>query len=315
MPKFGFVILHYNALDMTKECIGNILNLFNNKDIIIVIVDNASPNGSGKALKHFYSEQQKIRVILHHKNDGFARGNNIGFNYLKNNYNIDFMIVMNNDVIIKQADFLNKIERIYNKHNFGVLGPDIYAPKLLRHQNPLDKWLTDINTCENFIHNYKKMLRRDTLNHYRNKLLHYTVYWWAKPLLHILMPQKYNQLIKTKKVKPQRPDKSQIYEQNNIEDCMLQGSCLIFSKEFIQKRQYAFYPDTFLYYEEHILCLQCRHEKLKMLYSPEIKVVHNCYISTEETFSEREAYRLYWRENIKSIKEYIKLYKQYNINA
>ena len=45
---FAFVILHYVAFDMTTECVDNLLNRFGNDNILIVIVDNSSPNSSGK---------------------------------------------------------------------------------------------------------------------------------------------------------------------------------------------------------------------------------------------------------------------------
>ena len=46
--KIGFVILHYYAYDMTVECVNNLLRLFSNEEIKIVIVDNGSKNNSGK---------------------------------------------------------------------------------------------------------------------------------------------------------------------------------------------------------------------------------------------------------------------------
>lgn len=316
MSKFGFVILHYIALDLTIQCVDNIINRFSNRDIIITIIDNASPNNSGQDLKNRYQSNSQIEVILHNKNDGFARGNNIGFNYLKDHFNIDFMIVMNNDVIIEQNDFLEKIEELYDKHQFSVLGPDIYAPNLNNHQNPLEYQLNTIEGCNYWIKKYKQLLRKDNFNYYKLKILHYTVYFWTKPLLKLLFPKKFSQLTtKSTNISTEQMKSSSRYKQSEQEDVTLQGSCLIFSKSFIQKRKYAFYPKTFLYHEEHILHLQCRYEGLKTIYSPQISVLHYCSSTTNQLFSNREKYRLYWRENIKSIKEYIKLYKQYNINA
>ena len=95
--KIGFVILHYYAYDMTVECVNNLLRLFTDNDIKIVIVDNGSKNDSGQKLFDLYSSENKVKVILNEKNLGFAQGNNIGYSYLLNNYNLDFVIVMNNE--------------------------------------------------------------------------------------------------------------------------------------------------------------------------------------------------------------------------
>ena len=55
--KTGFLILHYNATEITKKCVTSIQNLDGGKDAIIIIVDNASSNGSGQEL---LEEYQKI---------------------------------------------------------------------------------------------------------------------------------------------------------------------------------------------------------------------------------------------------------------
>ena len=44
----AFVILHYRAIDTTRSCVRSIRALAGDKHI--VIVDNASPDGTGKQL-------------------------------------------------------------------------------------------------------------------------------------------------------------------------------------------------------------------------------------------------------------------------
>ena len=44
----AFVILHYRAIDTTRSCVKSIRALAGDKHI--VIVDNASPNGTGAVL-------------------------------------------------------------------------------------------------------------------------------------------------------------------------------------------------------------------------------------------------------------------------
>ena len=45
----AFVILHYRAIEMTRTCVERIQALEGNNHI--VIVDNASPNGTGRLLE------------------------------------------------------------------------------------------------------------------------------------------------------------------------------------------------------------------------------------------------------------------------
>lgn len=81
--KFGFVVLHYLTVEMTKISVNQVLNYYQNDDIHVVIVDNGSPNKSGIALQNYYKDNSLVDVILSKENLGFARGNNIGYRYLK----------------------------------------------------------------------------------------------------------------------------------------------------------------------------------------------------------------------------------------
>lgn len=51
--------------------------------VSIVIVDNASANGTGRELQQLYQGAENIYVILNPENLGFARGNNVGFEFAK----------------------------------------------------------------------------------------------------------------------------------------------------------------------------------------------------------------------------------------
>ena len=53
-----FVILHYIAAEETEKCVESLLRLAGDKKIIIV--DNASPNGSGKKLQEMYRDEAAV---------------------------------------------------------------------------------------------------------------------------------------------------------------------------------------------------------------------------------------------------------------
>ncbi len=125
---FVFVVLHYCAPEMTAECIDSIRKRIIYGSYRIVIVDNASPDDSGIALQERYSGCADVHVLLNETNEGFARGNNAGYRYAVENLHPDFLIAINNDVLMLQPDFLARIESIYYERNFHVLGPDILNP-------------------------------------------------------------------------------------------------------------------------------------------------------------------------------------------
>ena len=52
MSNISFVILHYNTIGETRNCVKSILKLQDELSFNIIIIDNASPNGSGEILKN-----------------------------------------------------------------------------------------------------------------------------------------------------------------------------------------------------------------------------------------------------------------------
>lgn len=60
----------------------------------------------------------------------------MGVRWVQENVPADFVVVLNNDVEILQKDFCPKVEAIYRRHSFDVLGPDIISVFSGIHQNP-----------------------------------------------------------------------------------------------------------------------------------------------------------------------------------
>lgn len=265
-----FVILHYLSQEMTEECISKIEEKFNITNIKIVVVDNASYNGSGQRLRDEFIGDPTCKVILNKVNLGFAKGNNVGYQYAKAHYSPNFIVIMNNDVLIEDPEFLKKVQEIYNETKFDVLGPDILAVKTGVHQNPMKTKPYSRQELEEIVFERKKWLA-----HYRS---HYTVLYlkskvreWVKKAIHW----------KSKSPKQLNP----LYNEKQIENPVLHGACLIFSKRFIQNEDVAFNPGTFLYMEEDILHYTCERKKYKLLYDSSVQVYHLEDVSTDLEFN------------------------------
>ena len=254
------------AQAITEQCIESIKKLYDSEKAMIVIVDNSSPNGSGIQLKQKYENEKNIIVLLNEKNEGFAKGNNKGYEFLKYHYDMDYIIVMNNDVIIEQTDFLNRIDEIYRQKDFAVLGPDIYCPYTGIHQNPA---------------HIKALTRHEVLSHkalLEKKERHFAFHFYKHCL-----GEKVRSLFHKPSGTAVKKEKIEKY----IENPVLHGACYIFSKDFISKREYAFCPDTFLYFEEDILHAECTRSGLKMLYSPDIIINHLEDVATNMRFKSK----------------------------
>lgn len=118
------IILNYNNFDDTLECVESLYNIKNNIDIYnrIIIVDNASTDGSGDRLKQLY--KGKVVFLQADKNIGYAAGNNLGIKYALEN-NADYICILNNDTVVKMNFIEPCIKYISSHEKVGFLSPVI----------------------------------------------------------------------------------------------------------------------------------------------------------------------------------------------
>lgn len=246
MINTAFVILHYNTLDETHKCIKSIKSLDGANTAKIIVVDNASPNNTGRILADEYEGDTMVDVVLRSENGGFSAGNNEGCEYAVQKYDPDFLVVVNNDVEFTQKDFLMKITTEYEKSKFDILGPDIINPVKKIHQSPIG-----INPPT------KAQVDRTILFNQLSLMLY--------PLLSPIL-NKYFQ-------KQENMQHNNNYDKRQQNVCLM-GACLIYSRKYIQSKKKIFYPETFLYYEEFIQTEWCRENNKIIVYSPDLCVYH-----------------------------------------
>lgn len=113
--KVSVIIINYNTLELTNECINSIFNYSCNISFEVIVVDNHSVDGS----LEFFSKDSRIIYIYLDDNLGFGRANNIGYSKSKGEY----VFFLNSDTILKNdalSIFLNKFQML--PENIGCLG-------------------------------------------------------------------------------------------------------------------------------------------------------------------------------------------------
>ena len=113
--KVSFVILSFNTIDYTKTCIDSIRNTCYNKCYEIIVVDNASTDGSVEWL----SEQEDIILIKNSENKGFPAGCNQGIKAASPDSDI---FLLNNDTILLENSLFWLRIGLYNDENVGATG-------------------------------------------------------------------------------------------------------------------------------------------------------------------------------------------------
>ena len=92
-PALSIVIVNYNSGDYTAQCLDSIRTVAPALRYDIVLVDNASPDGSADWLAEHYPEVQLIRSP---ENRGIAGGNNLGIRASHGRY----VLLLNNDTLV-----------------------------------------------------------------------------------------------------------------------------------------------------------------------------------------------------------------------
>ncbi|RFM26644.1 glycosyltransferase family 2 protein [Deminuibacter soli] len=119
--KVAIILVNWNGFAYTSNCIASLRNL-TYRAFDIIVVDNASPDGSGRQLKEAH---QDIILLQSATNTGFSGGNNIGIRYsLAHQYT--HTLLLNNDTLAEPG-FLSALMNYLNSHpGTGAVQPLIY---------------------------------------------------------------------------------------------------------------------------------------------------------------------------------------------
>jgi len=266
-----FCVLHYQNVNDTIACVDSILGLEESECVSVVVVDNNSPNKSGELLCAKYEGNSQVNVILNKENLGFAKGNNVGYSYLRKVLKPEFICIVNSDTLIHQKDFIACLNRIYDSIEFDVLGPRIIDSKG-GDQNP-----TSVITSK------KVAMRHIFLNIVLIFLSYLNVDTWFESL---------------KKAVRYIISKKATYKLNHVNQMPLHGSALIFSKRYIDRFESVLDLRTFMYKEEDLLFQRIIKYDLISIYEPSLVIFHKEDGSLNKTFQKASIARRFTYMNM-----------------
>lgn len=271
---FSFIILNYNNISETINCLKKIKRY---NDCNFVVVDNNTMSSIDEEEVLKYTDD----LIKLDDNYGFAKANNIGIKYAKDKYNSLYYIVINNDVEITQSNFLDIIVNDYNKYSFDMLGPWIDTPGY--SVNPFNSFVTE-NEILKEIDKARKMV----------KICNNPLYYFF-----LMLGVKVKGLF----VRKNKPANGEKLEKGVALHCC----AIVFSKKYIDKYNYPFYNETFLFHEEDFLFQRVLKDGLVTIYDPDLKVYHKEGVTMKKNSSkERIRRRFRESERIKSLELLLK---------
>jgi len=93
--KVSVIIVNYNGRDFIGECVDSVL-ASNYSDLEIVVVDNASTDGSFEYLKKGYGEDKRVKIVRSDKQLYFTGGSNLGAKTARG----ERLIFLNSDTVV-----------------------------------------------------------------------------------------------------------------------------------------------------------------------------------------------------------------------
>src|SRR3989338_4426903 len=120
IPDLSIIILNYNVKDLLLNCLESIFkNKKSNDKWQIIVIDNASEDGSVKAVKQLASHigsGNTVEIVENKENLGFSAGNNVGVKKAK----APVILFLNPDTVVIE----NAIQKTYK---YLMSNPDIGA--------------------------------------------------------------------------------------------------------------------------------------------------------------------------------------------
>ncbi|MEN6355772.1 MAG: glycosyltransferase family 2 protein [Armatimonadota bacterium] len=107
-------IVSWNTRDILDACLKSVYSHAGSIDFEVIVVDNASSDGSVEMVSNRYPE---VKVIVNHSNVGFASANNQAYGISSG----DFFMLLNSDTIV-QSSLESVVNFLRNNPSIGVAG-------------------------------------------------------------------------------------------------------------------------------------------------------------------------------------------------
>lgn len=249
----SIIIVNYCSAQMVIDCINSIFQKTKGVSYEVIVVDNASGDGSVKALERMFGS--RITVIASKQNLGFGKANNLGAQSAVGKYlfllNPDTILV--NNAVRILCDYMGKNSKI------GVVGGNLYAPDM----SPAPSYCPQFDDLET---ERKRASWKDILTKkVKGKLFN------KGERKRVLFKNEFN------------------YEGESKKVAYIFGADMMMKKELFDSLG-GFDPDFFMYAEEQELSWRITEKNYSIVSVPEAKIIHleGATVKKQNEFSEQQ---------------------------
>jgi GT2 family glycosyltransferase len=235
----SIIIVNWNGRDLLAKCIESIIKHPPSAPYEIVVVDNASTDGSAEWLRAAHSngrlKETNLRLIENEENVGFGRANNIAFSQTDS----PLILLLNSDTEVREGAIDRLAEALKANEKAGGSGP-----KLLNTDGSLQPsvWRNPPTVWEILVIGLR---------------LYYLL---PRPMRAELLLGPYWDHSRRRKTR------------------MLPGAAILLRREVIESVG-GFDEELYFYGEDIELCLRIVNSGWELLFEPDAQIVHHCGVS------------------------------------
>ncbi len=117
---FSAIIVNYNTKELVENCLNSIFTHCDDGSFEIIVIDNASQDGSVEMFKNNFKD--KVKLIANSRNAGFGSANNQGAKIARGEY----LFFLNSDTIIKNNILVELEKSFLRDENIGAVAPKLF---------------------------------------------------------------------------------------------------------------------------------------------------------------------------------------------
>ncbi len=166
----SIIIVNYNARELLRRCLKSVIDGNSKKSIEIMVIDNASKDGSSSMIK---ADFPGVKLIPNQDNLGFAGGANQGIRASQGRN----ILLLNPDTLVRTDEIDKMVDFVEENGKIGICGPRMTDPKdnLQYSCRRFPTYLTSISSRQSLLFKFfpKNPLSREyllTQKHHRQEM-------------------------------------------------------------------------------------------------------------------------------------------------
>jgi GT2 family glycosyltransferase len=116
------IIVNWNTKDLLERCLHSVFSTQKNLSFKVIVVDNASSDGSVEMIKKRFPA---VFLIENKQNMGFAKANNQAFKFTKNT---KYVLLLNSDTVLLNKTLQVMMEFMDRNPKAGIAAPALRLP-------------------------------------------------------------------------------------------------------------------------------------------------------------------------------------------